>query len=649
MKKPYLSVVLFFFLLFIGLFLGDGKQGVIEVFGGTVVLVLWGVRFLRGGSIAQLPKKLFFSWCGVFLVALISTIFSDSIGFSISWWVRLLSGYLIYRLLYDASSDEAVEVFVKGAMVFVFAASIFGAITYTSAWFRSILPSMNLFSLTYGHNHLADLLVFVAPLLFWIILKDQKLSWVKGTLFIGYCIMLFMTLARGAWVLVGAYSIYEYVMAKEMSDKKRMLKTAAIFLVIIFVGILTLFVSNNPIARERSVLRPQSVVSRLEYWRQAAEGLKERPIFGHGPGTFSLVSTRFQKIQGSASWFAHSEPLQIAAELGLVGVIAFMWLYFVHAQVFGRTRGQIKHFKISRVLITSVLLTLGYSLFEFTLDYFVLWLLFWATVGILTRKLFDGDSTKQYDENSIQISLVIVGIFYFLWVAGNVVTVVLKRHDVAFYVAPFDLVNTLAFLELSRQPPPNKMSLDLIKIFHRKNSATLFALGKLTNSSTKESNYYLENAMLTDPQNIEYLSRYIDTLLKQDNRNEIARVVMVDPTLSSFLTKELFFDVGKPPKKDEYFAKLYYFLGLVVLDKNPEQTRSLWSAARDMLPWWGHFHVELAGLYKDYLHDEDGANKILQECQAYDSSREECRRALDNGLAPVGSLVREIRQIPQKL
>ena len=426
--------------------MGDGKQGVIEVFGGTVVLVLWGVRFLRGGAIARLPKKLFLSWCGVFLAAFISTIFSDSIGFSISWWVRLLSGYLIYRLLYDASSDEAVEAFIKGSVVFVFAASIFGVITYISPWFRSILPSMNLFSLTYGHNHLADLLVFAAPLLFWTILKDKELSWVKGALFIGYCVVLFVTFARGAWVLVGAYSIYEYITSKEMRDKKRMLKTTAIFLVIIFVGILMLFVSKNPITRERSVLRPQSVVSRLEYWRQAVEGLKERPLFwSWARHLFSRVYS-ISKSPGSASWFAHSEPLQIAAELGLVGIIAFMWLYFVHAQLFRCSRGQIKHSKINCAIRASALLTLGYSLFEFTLDYFVLWLLFWATIGLLTRKISDDEPAEQGADRSIQISLIIVGIFYFLWVMSNLVTITTNRYDIAFYIAPFDSVNALAFL-----------------------------------------------------------------------------------------------------------------------------------------------------------------------------------------------------------
>lgn len=665
MKKPHLNVVLFFFLMFIGLFLGDGKQGVVEVFGGTVVLVLWGVRWLRGGIIARLPKKLFLSWCGVFLAAFISTIFSDSIGFSISWWVRLLSGYLIYRLFYDASSDEIIEVFIKGSVVFTLAASVFGAITYTSPWFRAILPSMNLFSLTYGHNHLADILVFAAPLLFWMILKDQELSWVKAALFTGYCVMLFITFARGAWVLVGAYSIYEYITAKEMCDKKRMLKTVAIFFVVIAVGILALFVYKNRIAHERLVLRPQSVVSRLEYWRQAVEGLKERPIFGHGPGTFSLVSTRFQKLPGSASWFAHSEPLQIAAEMGFVGVIVFVWLYFVHAQLFRLNRGQIKHSKTSRVLIYSILLTLGYSLFEFTLDYFILWLLFWATVGVLTRKLVDGDSAKQHKENSIQISLVIIGIFYFLWVGSNTVSVITRRHDVAFYIAPFDLVNSLAFFESSRQTPLNKMSLQLVKIFHKKNPAILFALKDLKNNSKEEVVSYCNDSTLLDPKNIAYHQECLVLALKIGDVINVENVLKklgkeFLPRIAHVLTEEvsLFSDLSvslseldisniSPRQRPIlYIAKLYYMIGTRALGQYPLVTKRSWTIARRTYPDMGLLYHESASLEFYVLNNAAEARRIIDECMGVPRAALHCKQLrLDfSNVPPPGYVSQDIIQ-----
>lgn len=668
MKKPLTSVILFFFLLFVGLFLGDGKQGVIEIFGVATVLVLWGLRFLQKGDIKQIPKSLIFPWCTVAAAALLSTIFSDSIGFSVSWWTRLLSGYLIYRLFYDASSDSVTEVFVKGAMIFVFVASIFGAITYIFPWFHTALPSMNLFSLTYGHNHLADLLVFVAPLLFGHIMTGSAFSRAKQVLFLVYCVVLFFTFARGAWVLVGAYGAYEYMTAKTIRDKQRMLKKTVVFLMIICIGITALLLSKNPIERSRYVLRPQSAVGRLEYWRQAVEGLKERPLVGYGPGTFSLVSTRFQRAAMPSSWFAHSEPLQIGAELGLVGAFIFIWLFWAHIQLFRRDHGYLENSKLGHVLAASAFLTFGYSLFEFTLDYFVVWLLFWATIGLLTGKASDSERVQQRADRSIQISLVIIGVFYLLWTVGNVVAISTRRHDGAFYFAPFDSINALAFLDASIQSPPSDTGLNLVKFFHKKNPVILFALGKLTNNAIEESMYYYEAAMTADPQNVEYISTYIHFLLKNNKYREIGlllkdqgvsflfqqslaslqNVDFTSKTLLPFYTDEVFKNTRSTDTRREYLAKIYYFLGLGLVDTSPETTKYLWIFARDLLPWWGHFSVELAGLYAHHLYDEPQAKNILQTCQIYDSPRKQCADALEKGIPPIGLQAQDIRLIPQK-
>ena len=69
--------------------------------------------------------------------------------------------------------------------------------------------------------------------------------------------------------------------------------------------------------------------NRLEYWRQAIEAIKERPLFGSGPRTFYLLSRRLQSAPNSWSWFAHSFPLQTAAETGLVGLSIFLFLICV--------------------------------------------------------------------------------------------------------------------------------------------------------------------------------------------------------------------------------------------------------------------------------------------------------------------------------
>lgn len=70
---------------------------------------------------------------------------------------------------------------------------------------------------------------------------------------------------------------------------------------------------------------------RLKIWRSAAETASDRPLFGEGPGSFTAGFRRhpFAVENGAARWglysdYAHSEPLQAAAETGWAGLA--LWL-----------------------------------------------------------------------------------------------------------------------------------------------------------------------------------------------------------------------------------------------------------------------------------------------------------------------------------
>jgi putative inorganic carbon (hco3(-)) transporter len=75
---------------------------------------------------------------------------------------------------------------------------------------------------------------------------------------------------------------------------------------------------------------------RFAIWRTTPEMIAAHPFFGIGANQFPEVSLRYglftQDLRGSYQ-HAHNIPLNIAAELGLVGLTAFLWATFALARV----------------------------------------------------------------------------------------------------------------------------------------------------------------------------------------------------------------------------------------------------------------------------------------------------------------------------
>lgn len=652
-NRPLEIVVLFFFLLFWGLFLGDGKQGLIEVFSASVVLVLWGIIFFSDQKIPALPRSLIIPWVAFWIVSLLSTIGSDSVGYSVSWLVRFWSGYLIYRLFITLASPRIIKSFVISLLAFVAVAGLLFMSAYLGPGLRLATPPMNLLFLRFGHSHFADLLVFVVPYICLYIFQSGAPRLLKYSTGILFFTLLLLTFSRGAWLITGLFM--GYVFANFNLDKRRATRVFVVTLVVAIVCFIISLTNTNAFSRgvvaryndfrERAA-RPLSTSSRLEYWRQAVEGIKDKPFLGSGPGTFSLTSVRFQKSPGQFSWFAHSEPLQVASELGLVGLGVYAWVLLCHGVLYFRNKKLLVNLAPhTAAALCSVGLIFLYGAFEFVLDFYIIWLLLWSTLGLLTGLGSYEPRVDSRQPRDVFILLVFVGIFYISWVSGALLTTISKQYDLAYYVAPYDATSALVALEKRPELATDRLT----QYFFRNNPTVLIARARFTQrTDAYTATQLFKRATTKDPQNVEYFGEYMDALIGQGAQDEAAIVLGVDPSLSSYLTKELFLDVGRPERKSEYFAKLYYFLGLAVLPENPTQTKSLWTEARNLLPWWGHFHVELASLYKNYLHDEEEVENILRECQKYESSREQCRQAQVNGVAAVGSLVNEIRLIPRR-
>mgnify|MGYP001579160784 FL=1 len=342
------EVVIFFFFLLASLFLGDGKQPLVDVWWALGILTMYGARYYQRGKLDLQPlsRPTGFLWSALIVYFIILIPFSDSAGYSISATMRLIEGYLVYVMFHAVASEPRGNVStaspLKGSPVDLFARGLlFVGVVATSASFvfllypsfARLLPPMNLLYANYGHNHLADLLLFIFPVAIGLVEK-KKNTWVFGALGL-FSVGMLLTFARGAWVLLVFYLLFLVVGSKSQLIRRVGLSVAAAsvaaLLTVSLVSLRGAPQGSGLMARLASQTQKSSLLQdgRWEYWGQSIEAIKERPLFGSGPGTFYLESKRLQSRPNSWSWFAHSFPLQTTTEIGFVGTLIFLFLIYI--------------------------------------------------------------------------------------------------------------------------------------------------------------------------------------------------------------------------------------------------------------------------------------------------------------------------------
>ena len=71
-------------------------------------------------------------------------------------------------------------------------------------------------------------------------------------------------------------------------------------------------------------------------------------------------------------------------------------------------------------------------------------------------------------------------------------------------------------------------------------------------------------------------------------------------------------------------------------------------SAKDISPEWSYFHIELAGFWKNNLHNAEMAKKVITSCLAYIDSSEHCKKFSENNFPKIGTFKNKIKNIPIK-
>lgn len=620
-NKAPLAVLIFFVFLTISLFLGDGKQPFVDVFMALGILLSFGALFYQKTRLRPLPGKVAVLWFVVIAYCFVRTLYSDSPGYSVSATIRLIEAFLVYEIFYSVSSEKTLIVFIRFAIFLAGVAQTFALLFMIfPAWAR-FLPLMNLLYANYGHNHLADLLLIAVPVVFfrWFN-KPRRFNFV---LLAFYAFGMILTFARGAWLLLLLFFCFQLLRLKENKSVPTNLKILVISLIVFFsfisVSSSLLALSKNPEQRFAVGLLAKQLIKpplwqdpRIKYWKQAVAAVIERPWFGSGPGTFYLQSIRLQDAPLSYSWFAHSFPLQSVVELGVAGsaptFVLFVILLWPLVLIILNKREDGGR----QALAWGAVLTFCYSLFEFNLDYSVIWLVFWLVAGVLS-----GENQKK-PQVSIKMArpqtafvffaAFVLSIYYFVSTTSVVAQAYINKPGAALIVAPFNEATAEKYLGFLKE---NKLEIeqqekDFINAFHKNNPAIY---------------PYLIDLAKTEPEKQRLRERLVSLDPWKRNEYDLAKYYLETGNLGPAQkqiekTRLLWLDAEKKLKRKFWYAEtptlLMQMLALgdsYYKNGKPEEAGGWYRKAQDMDTWALHKHRPV---FMDYpLPDTEKAKFFL--------------------------------------
>jgi hypothetical protein len=353
--------------------------------------------------------------------------------------------------------------------------------------------------------------------------------------------------------------------------------------------------------------------------------ISQRPWVGWGLGTFPLASKRFQQEKDRYSWFAHSFPLEITVELGIIGLalVGFL-IWSVWAGL------EKKH----EALKISVFLSLIYSIYEMNLSFLVVWLMVWLAVGFL--------QTPGRKDAPLFFTWIVTGFLVCIYagsITASIMSAISSLRPYAFYAEPYVLGRAVAKVSDPNTPLEEK---NRIARLYAKDVEILAPLAQAHEKVDKDRAMHLyEQAVVADKTNLYSWQMYQEFIATQPAK-EVETMLMqylqlygpvqfhkVVPLVSDweleqvtqFLNNKIIVDWRDPRNN---FIRIFYGLGLVNLAGDSQRAAMWWTLAQDSAPNWSYIHLELASLALNVFKDESMAQKHLSVCRQNEFAKEHC-------------------------
>ncbi len=584
-------------------------------------------------------------WLVSLLMMALGLFSSASAAATITALIRYIQGFAAFVIGISWSSTKAkwtetFRMYARAAiMVFIVSACI--------PWTAQVLhPYTSLISVN-GHHPFAGFLVLFLPLA--VLIKRTHVVFTIEIIIV--TIGLLLSSARLAWGIA-------FVFMRTAIRRPDQQKISNILLGVFGIAVCSaIWLATLPHAQKMRFassplasryLKNLNIDERREFVIQATRAVTASPIIGHGAGTFSLLSRHFASGPGEFARYAHSFPLEVLAEMGLIGSLPIICLFLIIG--FHAAQSLLQQ-KPHPELSWAILLTLIYGSIDTNLNIHPIWILFWVIAGLLHTP--SGTRSMRVPRLFLYGAMIaLVGIFV-SGIASMILEASGRPYD-AYVVAPYRKIVALNAVNNIRMH--DKIS--TLLFWYRNDPDIHIGMKKYNPSSVRL-------ALTYDPHNYSYLQQYLTHAIYSGqmdviqsficNPNHILEATLPCDMHEDQIANDLLahqtetLSALSHLQGNDGLSKTLYFLGLSIYEttQNTSAGINFLKKARDNAPNWGYYHVALASAQYIWEHNEDAGLQTLTRCQAHAIASIGCLYSHPNLLLTPESYGSDISRIPE--
>lgn len=297
--------------------------------------LLWVLKF-RSADRGIIFKNMFTLFVGLyFLSVLLSLTQSEYLAASARGVFKVLKNIALCFAAVAVIDSEArfkkiFQFFLLGALLIAIDALIQSVVGFDLIRQRRMIPYITgVGRVTGPFQHPNDFSAYLSLVIFLFIgalpeglkiFSRKKFTWILiGTALVSLCLL--WTYSRGAWLAV----IVSFVLLTITKKSKFLL--AGILLFSVWA---VLFSPPLVKARVESIWKSQggTLVERKALWQESFRMIKKSPVLGLGVNTYAKNEPHFKSGDPSIdNQYAHNGYLQIAAEIGCLGLLSFLLVF----------------------------------------------------------------------------------------------------------------------------------------------------------------------------------------------------------------------------------------------------------------------------------------------------------------------------------
>ena len=383
-----------------------------------VGLMLWGFNVLKKEEFKIISNPLNIPVFSFIIICVLSLIWSNNPFVSLKELPLFLAGPLLYFVIVNNIYNEQQINRIIGAVIITGTLfGIYGILQYNGIDFSFWIGNYGrgkVFGLFGNAGYFAEYLILPLPITISLFLVSKN-KMIKGLLLVGILTMattIALTFTRTPYLSLVISFIFMLLLFVISQGERLFKENKKIFIVILttIALIVSLFVIPTSLNEKGTILskiKERISISQLgsefftgrraAIWKYTIPMIKDYPLLGSGIGSFKYNSLRYQAKffdQGDNRALypygvadkTHNEYLQLWVELGIIGLIIFIWLIFAYfnygLKILKREKDRYKQGVIIG-LMGSVMAFLIDSIFWFPLHHSFTSFLFWLCLGLL--------------------------------------------------------------------------------------------------------------------------------------------------------------------------------------------------------------------------------------------------------------------------